>query len=313
MTTLAGPALTRTVLLAADNKNSVMVEVAEDACTSIAYCAYGEQSAQHSAATHLGFNGQIREAKIGWYLLGNGYRAYNPCLMRFHSPDTWSPFGRGGLNPYMYCAGDPVNKSDPTGHVFFQSVISNLSTLKNTFAHRYQAQRAVGHNPVQAVICTVSSNHGMPHRLGGYEPSGSIFNALPRSRADMPSAKEGGLHHKVGGVPSSTPGSDASYNGSGLANSGETMWDRLARRGRATPVAYVAPNYGPSKQGAVVRPSQSAPKAPAPAAPPTVRNGAAIQPSRPEQRWDTSSAWSGESGASDWSVSSNASVRGSRH
>lgn len=118
MTTLAGPALTRTVLLATDNKNSVMAEVAEDACTSIAYCAYGEQSAQHSAVTHLGFNGQIREAKIGWYLLGNGYRAYNPRLMRFHSPDSWSPYGRGGLNAYMYCAGDPVNRSDPTGHFF---------------------------------------------------------------------------------------------------------------------------------------------------------------------------------------------------
>jgi RHS repeat-associated protein len=59
----------------------------------------------------------LREANIGWYLLGNGYRAYNPRLMRFHSPDSWSPFGRGGLNPYMYCVGDPVNRSDPTGHV----------------------------------------------------------------------------------------------------------------------------------------------------------------------------------------------------
>jgi hypothetical protein len=49
-------------------------------------------------------------------LLGNGYRAYNPTLMRFHSPDSWSPFGGGGLNAYTYCVGDPVNFSDPTGH-----------------------------------------------------------------------------------------------------------------------------------------------------------------------------------------------------
>lgn len=36
--------------------------------------------------------------------------------MRFHSPDSWSPFGGGGLNAYMYCMGDPVNRVDPTGH-----------------------------------------------------------------------------------------------------------------------------------------------------------------------------------------------------
>ncbi|MDI2593064.1 RHS repeat-associated core domain-containing protein [Pseudomonas sp. N3-W] len=64
----------------------------------------------------MGFNGQLREMQTSWYLLGNGYRAYNPRLMRFHSPDSWSPFNGGRLNAYMYCVGDPVNRSDPTGH-----------------------------------------------------------------------------------------------------------------------------------------------------------------------------------------------------
>ncbi|WP_172736587.1 RHS repeat-associated core domain-containing protein [Pseudomonas sp. Irchel s3h17] len=112
------PCWQRTVLLASDNSQSIIAEVTNGKTNAIAYSAYGEQSAQQDVVTRLGFNGQLRELQIGWYLLGNGYRAYNPRLMRFHSPDSWSPFGSGGLNPYMYCVGDPVNRSDPTGHAF---------------------------------------------------------------------------------------------------------------------------------------------------------------------------------------------------
>ncbi|WP_231985608.1 RHS repeat-associated core domain-containing protein [Pseudomonas vancouverensis] len=76
--------------------------------------------------TGLAFNGEFRDTHIGWYLLGNGYRAYNPTLMRFHSPDSLSPFGRGGLNAYMYCGGDPVSYSDPTGHMPLPKFIRRL-------------------------------------------------------------------------------------------------------------------------------------------------------------------------------------------
>ncbi|ELC6383294.1 RHS repeat-associated core domain-containing protein [Enterobacter hormaechei] len=64
-----------------------------------------------------GFNGESVDSVSGNYLLGNGYRAYSPVLMRFTSPDSLSPFGGGGINPYAYCAGDPVNITDPSGHV----------------------------------------------------------------------------------------------------------------------------------------------------------------------------------------------------
>jgi RHS repeat-associated protein len=106
----------RVVLLATDRSQSIIGEIVDGQAKTIAYSAYGEQSAQQKVETRLGFNGQLREADIGWYLLGNGYRAYNPRLMRFHSPDSWSPFRGGGLNAYMYCVGDPVNRVDPTGH-----------------------------------------------------------------------------------------------------------------------------------------------------------------------------------------------------
>lgn len=64
-----------------------------------------------------GFNGNRADPVSGSYHLGNGYRAYNPVLMRFNCPDSLSPFGAGGINPYAYCAGDPVNFTDPSGHI----------------------------------------------------------------------------------------------------------------------------------------------------------------------------------------------------
>ncbi|WNW12395.1 RHS repeat-associated core domain-containing protein [Pseudomonas sp. DTU_2021_1001937_2_SI_NGA_ILE_001] len=63
-----------------------------------------------------GFNGEYAEPFTGHYLLGNGYRAYNPVLMRFNSADSLSPFGEGGLGAYAYCRGDPLNRRDPSGH-----------------------------------------------------------------------------------------------------------------------------------------------------------------------------------------------------
>ena len=105
----------RTVLLAVDLKNSVLAELDASNPNRLAYSPYGYQSAQRGITTQLGFNGELREVKSEWYLLGSGYRAYNTLYMRFHSPDSLSPFGKGGLNAYGYCGGEPVMNSDPTG------------------------------------------------------------------------------------------------------------------------------------------------------------------------------------------------------
>lgn len=70
-----------------------------------------------------GFNGERLDPFTGVSHLGNGYRAYNPILMRFTSPDNESPFGVGGINPYAYCQNDPVNSTDPSGHGVIYRVI----------------------------------------------------------------------------------------------------------------------------------------------------------------------------------------------
>ncbi|AST67374.1 type IV secretion protein Rhs [Kosakonia cowanii] len=70
-----------------------------------------------------GFNGERVDPVSGTYHLGNGYRTYNPVLMRFNCPDNLSPFGAGGINPYAYCSGDPVNHTDPSGHISWQGIL----------------------------------------------------------------------------------------------------------------------------------------------------------------------------------------------
>ena len=106
-----------TSLLATDQQRSVLNVLDASTPRPIAHTPYGHRPLASGLLSLLGFNGERPDPVTGHYLLGNGYRAFNPILMRFNSPDSWSPFGKGGLNAYAYCVGDPVNRRDPTGHI----------------------------------------------------------------------------------------------------------------------------------------------------------------------------------------------------
>lgn len=101
----------------ADNQAITIPEVfmGEPAGFTAKYAPYGHVGVRCTAG-FIGLNGQWFQPWLGAYALGNGYRIYNPSLMRFLSPDVSSPFMVGGGNAYAYCNGDPVNKVDPSGH-----------------------------------------------------------------------------------------------------------------------------------------------------------------------------------------------------
>jgi RHS repeat-associated protein len=104
----------------------------------LAYSPYGEDQDKGNV-TITGYTGQYRDPLLPGYMLGNGYRTYLPALMRFAQADSpaYSPFGRGGINPYAYCAGDPINRSDPSGRFFLTHWVKDIDHSLGNFVSRH--------------------------------------------------------------------------------------------------------------------------------------------------------------------------------
>ncbi|MEJ5082651.1 RHS repeat-associated core domain-containing protein [Ochrobactrum sp. MYb379] len=111
-------------VLSVDNAN------ADTKHYDIAYSPYGEIPSDQKTPSTIGYTGQRKSNLLDGYHLGNGYRLYQPSLRRFTSPDSMSPFGLGGINPYAYCAGDPINSTDPTGHFGEDEMAEELATIE---------------------------------------------------------------------------------------------------------------------------------------------------------------------------------------
>ncbi len=150
-------ASTTTLLLASDQQRSVLNALDAARLHPLAYTPYGHRPAHGGLLSLLGFNGERPDPVTGHYHLGNGYRQFNPVLMRFNSPDGWSPFGEGGLNVYGYCGGDSVNRSDPTGHKS-NVVMRLLKGIANIFGRTPSKLRSAKvKNPVSANTARIDS------------------------------------------------------------------------------------------------------------------------------------------------------------
>lgn len=119
-----------TALLMTDFSGSVLQVQGATQPHSIAYTTYGYRPIENGLISVLGFNGERCDSVTGHYLLGNGYRAFNPVLMRFNSPDSMSPFGEGGINVYAFNSADPVNWVDPSGHIAARVIAKLIRPVK---------------------------------------------------------------------------------------------------------------------------------------------------------------------------------------
>ncbi|VVP82865.1 RHS repeat-associated core domain-containing protein [Pseudomonas fluorescens] len=168
-------------LLATDQQRSVLNALNANQPHPLAYTPYGHRPPENALLSLLGFNGERPDPVTGHYHLGNGYRQFNPVLMRFNSPDSWSPFGDGGLNSYSYCKGEPVSHYDSTGHI---RIRNPLKGLLNIFG-RKPSPKTAGLKKIDKrynEVMTQLEAYGKQHRKAAKEVKRYTHSEMPEAQ-----------------------------------------------------------------------------------------------------------------------------------
>lgn len=142
-----------------DHQSSVIASITEGVQEAIQFTPFG-YTKPAEASRALGYTGQLCEKGLGWYMLGNGHRVYNPVLRRFHSADSLSPFDRGGINDYAYVLNNPVNLIDPDGKNGLKYTVSAIGIAKGAVAGT--------HNLYKLLKDLSASNPLMAYTVAGY-------------------------------------------------------------------------------------------------------------------------------------------------
>lgn len=100
---------------------------------SHSYNPYGFSNSANTLRS--AFMGEFFSQAMEGYILGNGYRTYSPTIMRFHAPDSMSPFLAGGLNSYAAFSNNPINNVDRSGH-YSMTVLRAANRFKANLKRR---------------------------------------------------------------------------------------------------------------------------------------------------------------------------------
>jgi RHS repeat-associated protein len=120
-------------------------------------------------------------------------RYYDPLLSRFLTPDTWDPMLPGvDINRYAYAGNDPINKSDPNGHM--SGACGNCGVIP-------------GHDPSLSETAHFLLGAGGFFPLAGvfpdladaalYGAEGDSFNAMISAGAALPLLGDGAKGGKI--------------------------------------------------------------------------------------------------------------------
>lgn len=226
--------LLQTVLLATDQQRSVLHALEKSLSQSTAYTPYGHRQSEGGLLSLLGFNGERRDPLTGHYLLGNGYRAFNPVLMRFNSPDSWSPFGDGGLNAYAYCEGDPVSRRDPTGHaislkqlIMFREAnpATPLGTLNKFVPTPHILEKIAGYLPGDDLVSFALASRATKKVADAIQPSVEKITALTNQQLI-----DTALGRMPGYYPSKVLGNDELWSRATINSKSDSAFDDMFKR-----------------------------------------------------------------------------------